>query len=239
MNLYQPKPTRSNEIEPSGFDGQYKIRFSSKAILFKAGQESNFVYEVEGADLTDDQIDEINAIDSRSKIRDRIDRIEQCAGTLKFVSTEKRMFGNNLTLVDSCLPQLVAEIVRTFYSTTSSRVSDLVEMIEGINPLKYDLSENHPFYSYKVKHFLTDVALGLMPATAWTGMLDATGGYLVVKEDGEILCYHIYNRNEFEDYLYNNSKLETASSSRHDFGNVYRKNGKLYFKLNLQIRFLK
>jgi type II restriction enzyme len=76
-----------------------------------------------------------------------------------------------------------------------------------------------------------------MPSKVWTGELDATGGYLVVKENGEVLCYHIYNRNEFEDYLFKNTKLETASSTRHVFGKVYEENGQLYFKLNLQIRF--
>ena len=75
-----------------------------------------------------------------------------------------------------------------------------------------------------------------MPGSVWTGQLDATGGYLVVKEDGEVLCYHIYNRNEFEDYLIRNTKLETASSSRHDFGKIYKIGGQSYFKLNLQIR---
>lgn len=95
----------------------------------------------------------------------------------------------------------------------------------------------HPFYQYKIKRFLTDVALGMMPSKVWTGELDATGGYLVVKENGEVLCYHIYNRNEFEDYLFTNTKLETASSTRHEFGKVYIENGQLYFKLNLQIRF--
>jgi type II restriction enzyme len=79
----------------------------------------------------------------------------------------------------------------------------------------------------------------MMPSKVWTGELDATGGYLVVKEDGEILCYHIYNRNEFEDYLLNKTKLETASSTRHDFGAVYETGNRQFFKLNLQIRFLK
>jgi type II restriction enzyme len=79
----------------------------------------------------------------------------------------------------------------------------------------------------------------MMPSKIWTGELDATGGYLIVKEDGEILCYHIYNRNEFEDYLLNNTKLETASSNRHDFGKVYKEDSQQLFKLNLQIRFLK
>jgi type II restriction enzyme len=43
--------------------------------------------------------------------------------------------------------------------------------------------------------------------------------------------------NQFEDYLFQNTKLETASSSRHEFGKVYSENGESYFKLNLQIRF--
>ena len=41
----------------------------------------------------------------------------------------------------------------------------------------------------------------MMPSKVWTGEYDATGGYLIVKADGEILCYHIYNKNEFENYL--------------------------------------
>lgn len=216
-----------------------KSQLGNASTLLNAGKTTNFIYKIEGIDLTDDQIEEINAIDSGSKIRDRVDKIDQYSGSLKFVSTEKSMFGNNLTLIDSCLPQLLGELVRVFYSTKLSSTVDLVENIEESNPLNYDISGNHPFYSYKVKHFLTDIALGLMPAKEWNGVLDATGGCLVVKEDGDILCYHIYNRNEFEDYLYRNTKFETASSGRHDFGTVYRQDGKLYFKLNLQIRFLK
>ena len=105
--------------------------------------------------------------------------------------------------------------------------------------MKFDTSNEHQFYNYKIKRFLTDVALGMMPSKVWSGQYDATGGYLIVKEDGDILCYHIYNRNEFEDYLINNTKLDTASSSRHGFGEIYEENEELYFKLNLQIRFLK
>lgn len=79
----------------------------------------------------------------------------------------------------------------------------------------------------------------MVPSKVWTGTFDATGGYLIVKDNGDILCYHIYNRNEFEDYLLNNTKLETASSSRHGFGFIYKHDKDLLFNLNLQIRFLK
>ena len=33
--------------------------------------------------------------------------------------------------------------------------------------------------------------------------------------------------------------LIVASSIRHDYGKLYQENGKMYFNLNLQIRFLK
>ena len=69
---------------------------------------------------------------------------------------------------------------------------------------------------------------------------DANGGYLVVRKDGEVVCYHFYNRNDIEDYLYYNTRFERASRSRYGFGSLYRgDDGQVYIKLNLQIRFLK
>lgn len=216
-----------------------KSQLGGASTLLNAGKTTNFVYEIESNVLSDNQIQEINKIDSRSKIKDRIEKIKNYSGTLSFRKTESTIFGNNLTLIDSSLPKILAEIVYLFFTSGHSKMVDLVNEISRLNPLEFNFETNHPFYSYKIKRFLTDVALGMMPSKVWTGELDATGGYLVVKEDGEILCYHIYNRNEFEDYLLNNTKLETASSTRHDFGIVYKNNNNQFFKLNLQIRFLK
>lgn len=48
------------------------------------------------------------------------------------------------------------------------------------------------------------------------------------------------NRNDIEDYLYNNTRFERGSRSRHHFGSLYRGDDeKVYIKLNLQIRFSK
>jgi type II restriction enzyme len=187
--------------------------------------------------LTQNQILEINGIETRSKIKDRIEKITELGGELQFQKTESSVFGNNLILIDSALPKIIADSLHLFFTSTFSTVLELTAKISITNPLEYNLETNHPFYSYKIKRFLTDIALGMMPSKVWTGELDATGGYLVVKENGEVLCYHIYNRNEFEDYLFKNTKLETASSTRHVFGKIYEENGVQYFKLNLQIRF--
>ena len=83
-----------------------------------------------------------------------------------------------------------------------------------------------------------DVALGMTPATAWDGLYQATGGYIIVREDGEVLCYHVYNHNEFQEYLFNNTRLETPSTSKYDFGTIYKEDKKTLIKLNLQVRFV-
>jgi hypothetical protein len=216
-----------------------KSQLGGASTLLNAGKTTNFIFEIKGTILNDSQINEINKIESKSKIKDRIEKIKEYSGELIFFKTESSIFGNNLTLIDSALPTILAKIVHLFFTSSHSKTRDLVAEISKANPLCYSLETNHPFYSYKIKRFLTDIALGMMPSKVWSGELDVTGGYLVVKEDGEILCYHIYNRNEFENYLINNTKLETASSTRHDFGTVYTIDNKQYFNLNLQIRFLK
>lgn len=214
-----------------------KSQLGGASTLLNAGKTTNFIFKINNLGLSQNQILEINEIETRSKIKDRIEKITGLGGILEFQKTESSVFGNNLVLIDSALPKIIAESLHLFFTSTFSSVLELTSKISIANPLDYNLETNHPFYSYKIKRFLTDIALGMMPSKVWTGELDATGGYLVVKENGEVMCYHIYNRNEFEDYLFTNTKLETASSTRHEFGKIYEENGQLYFKLNLQIRF--
>lgn len=216
-----------------------KSQLGSPSTLLNAGKTTNFIYKIKGAKLSKDEIQEINSVASRSKILDRISQIQKSGGQFDFIKTERQIFSNNLVLIDSLLPEILSEIVFDFYSSEFSHLADLVKKTADKNPLNFDIENEHKFYEYKIKRFLTDVALGMMPSKVWTGQYDATGGYLIVKDNGDVLCYHIYNRNEFEDYLLNNTKLETASSKRHDFGVIYEVDKEFYFNLNLQIRFTK
>ncbi len=213
-----------------------KSQLGRPSTLLNAGKTTNFTYQVIG-NFTESDITRINEIKSSSKIMERIFAIEKEGGKFQFETIENNTFKNNLILIDSKLPDILAALLFDYYTSSNRNTVDLTESVSRDNPLGYDKSEEHSFYEYKVKRFLSDVALGMMPSKVWTGLYDATGGYLVVKEDGEVLCYHIYNRNQFEDYLFNNTKFETASSSRHNFGKLYIQKGNYYFKLNLQIRF--
>ncbi len=228
---------RTNQQPTLGFS--IKSQLGSPSTLLNAGKTTNFIFKIVGSSLTETDINDINLIDTRSKIIDRVLQIQNKGGEFVFVKTERKIFSNNLVLIDSLLPEILSKIVFDFYSSEFSHLTDLVNAIAEKNPLNFDIENEHKFYEYKIKRFLTDVSLGMMPSKVWTGQYDATGGYLIVKENGDVLCYHIYNKNEFEDYLLNNTKLDTASSSRHGFGEIYKENDQLYFNLNLQIRFTK
>ncbi len=216
-----------------------KSQLGSPSTLLNAGRSTNFIYKIIG-NLSKKDIRDINAIDTRSKVRDRLSAIYERGAALRFREQYNRTFENNLILIDSSLPEILGNLVLDFYSASNrSTLRDLTDALKIQNPLHYDIGQNHIFYEYKIKRFLTDIALGMKPATVWHGEYEVKGGYLIVTETGEIICYHIYDKNEFEDYLMNNTRLETASTSRHDFGEIYEQNGKLYFNLNLQIRFTK
>ena len=229
-------------LQPSlGFS--IKSQLGNPSTLLNAGETTNFIYKINSNSFSKQDIEYVNSLyikrgEKLSRdIKGRIKAIYERNGKLLFVNTQKPIFSNNLILIDSLLPQILASVLLQFASSNYSSLEDLVKIIENENPLKFDTTNKHLFYIYKIKRFLTDIALGMMPSKVWTGEYDATGGYLIVKADGEILCYHIYNKNEFENYLFANTKLDTASSSRHGFGEIYEENGQLYFKLNLQIRF--
>jgi type II restriction enzyme len=214
-----------------------KSRIGNPSTLLNASSATNFTYEIEGF-ISDDEIDYINNISTRSKIRDRLKYIKEEKGyNLKLVEAGSEIFNLNMKLIDSNLPIIVSKILDYYFSIGINKTVDLVDKLTEENPCNFNLNFGHSFYNYKIKAFLTDIALGLQPSTMWSGLYDATGGYIVVKENGDILCYHIYNWNEFQDYLLKNTKLESASSTRHDYGVVYKNNNKFFIKLNLQIRF--
>ena len=213
-----------------------KSMLGGNSTLFNPGNTTNFIYEIIGTEQLN--INEINSIEISPKISNRIAAIHTKGFDIKFRKIQSDTLQLNLQLIDSDLPQILSELLLLKYSTPGlALLSTTLKQLTTNNPLNFDLSQGHPFYEYKIKNFLTDSALGMTPATMWTGQYNATGGIIIVKEDGELVCYHIYNRNEFQSYLLNNTRLEQASTSRYGFGDLYKEGEKTFLKLNLQIRF--
>jgi len=212
-----------------------KSKLGSASTLFNASRSTNFTFKIRN--FPENMINTVNNITGRSKIRDRIEKILDMGGSFTFSHIDNETFDLNLKLIDSRLPEIISEFLLNFFKGKGNKMADLLEIIKKENPCGFSLDYNHPFYEYKIKNLLTDIALGMTPTAVWNGFYDATGGIIIVREDGEVLCYHIYNRNEFQDYLLQNTKLETPSSTKHKFGKLYKEKGDLFFKLNLQIRF--
>ena len=210
-----------------------KSEIGNAPTLINATGATNFIYEVEG--LSDEQIDSINAIDTRTKIKDRMERIFNEASSVKFVKVSSDVFSNNLMLIDSRLHEIVAAALVCHYKDGIGTCRDVANALEESNPLNFPA---YGYYNYKFKELLCCAALGMTPATAWDGHDEANGGYIVVTSAGKVLAYHIYNRDFFKEYLMNNTKYERASTSRHGYASLYKENGKTYIKLNLQIRFI-
>lgn len=208
-----------------------KSELGSPPTLLNASGATNFVFEVLG--INDEQAETINAIETDSKIIDRIGKIREFGG-LKYHKMKNANFAGNLMLIDTYMDDIIAELLLDYYQGCAQDCKTLVARLEKKNPLGYP---RRGIYEYKFKKFLCSVALGMMPSKVWDGHDEANGGYIIVKYDGDVVAYHLYNRDAFETYLLNNTRFEKGSTNRHGFASIYTEDGKMYMNLNLQIRF--
>lgn len=227
---------RKSTLSEFGFS--IKSQLGSASTLLNAGDPTNIIYRVVGKDLTDEDIESINSV------KDHLDRMRAILDKgchFEYHDIGHATFKNNLLFLDGTMPQFIARcLLHSSLPEGTSTIAETVEHVAKENPFGYTGSNLSAFYEHKMKSLLLSAALGMKPATEWTGRYDANGGYLVVRKDGEIVCYHFYNQNDVEDYLFNNTRFERGSRSRHQFGSLYRgEDGSVYIKLNLQIRFKK
>lgn len=213
-----------------------KSQLGAKSTLLNASGATNMTYRIAGCALSDEDVIVINSVDDHWS---RMKTIRSYGGHLEFMSYDNLAFENNLLFVDYCLPKLMAYCVEAaHFMGGGNTVKDVVAFAASSNKLGYDGVNVGAFYEYKMKNLLVASALGMTPSKPWEGKYDATGGYIVVKKDGDIVCYHFYNKNELEDYLFSNTYFERGSRERHNFGVLYRdSDGTVCLKLNLQIRF--
>lgn len=213
-----------------------KSKLGSASTLLNPGKTTNFLYRITGTQLDDDVICTVNAIDSQ---KGRMAVLKERGCELEYVATDNKTFETNLMFVDTAMPKIAASCLAAFFMDGIASVKSVTERVAAENPLGLKIGNLNTFYEHKMKTFLVDVALGMTPAKLWTGRYDANGGYLVVRGDGDIVCYHFYLRNEIENYLYNDTRFDSASRSRYDYGYLFRgEDGLVYMRLNLQIRFV-
>lgn len=209
-----------------------KSYVGSLPTLINPSGHTNFIYEVDGFN---GDIEEVNAINQNpGKVQRRIAAIREQGGEFKYVGMSSQVFNKNLRFTDTLLPEIMAGMMLEYYSGSGSKWSDLVKVVAAKDS---ELAEDE--LQYKLEGFLRSAALGMVPATEWNRKLTTYGGFIVVLEDGRLVCYHLNNDDEFKEYMFTHTKLDTPSTTRFGFGGLYQKEDKLLFNLNMQVRFTK
>jgi hypothetical protein len=216
-----------------------KSQLGRPSTLLNASGATNFSFLIKGKILTKNEISQIKDVNEFSE---KFKLLKNFGATLEFEKVDNEIFQTNLQTIDYNFDKILAEILVLFYANdvaSENTIKKFIATITKKNSIGYNLNINSSMYEMIMKKFLTDYALGMRAAEVWKRNYQATGGYLIVKEDGEVICYHFYFTNNFENYLFNNTKLETPDPERHKFGDVYLEKGQQKMKLNLQIRFIK
>ncbi len=235
MNTLQPKETELKKTKKNEGFG-IKSYLGAKPTLLNASGNTNFLFQVN--DLASKHIENINAISSSSKIKDRINSIKENGGVLKYLKAEKDTMNYNLKMADSLMPEIIGYLLVAFYEHRISKVTDIVDYLcNETNILKELNIDDKQMLQNKIKKFLVDVLLGFFVGTKWSGEYESNGT-IVVKNSGSLVAFHIIDMVSLKDYLYESIKLDTPSSIRHKFGTIIQGTSKeLFFKLNLQLRF--
>jgi len=217
-----------------------KSYLGGKPTLFNAGKPSNLIYKIK-PEIDDKKRIELNNLDTYGA---RIKWLVENDYNFTFEKMNSEIFRTNLELIDSRLPEILSHLLLHRFLGGPNKLAGLTEFLNETNPCDFNIKLNPNFYTYKIKRLLVDAALGMKAGSLWTGTFSATGGYIAVKRDGELLCYHIYNWNDFQDYLLNHTKIDYPDSSPHrcDFGRVLTaeevgESKGSFIKLNFQIRF--
>ena len=229
-----------------------KLGFSIKSelgnppTLLNATKLTNFRYKL-SRNLSAEKVNEINSmVSSRANadIQGRVRAIIEAGANLEFDSISADRYGNevfyeNLILIDSKMPEILAHLLVLSYIENTRLLDALTDKLTEENPLGFPMKTNKKYYEAKVKRFVTDVALGMLPSQPWEANHQAAG-VLVVKDTGKIDCYHVIYKASLDDYLYHDLKFETPSAKRHGFGSIeIDEDGNQFYTLNLQLRFIK
>jgi DNA (cytosine-5)-methyltransferase 1 len=222
----------NNQISKNDEGFGVKSYLGSKPTLLNASGNTNFIFEI--LNLQSNCIDDVNNINTRTKLKDRIEKIQALGGCFKFKKIETESMEYNLSMVDSLIPKITSKMLLEFYLNRTNTVSSNLENIfNNGNTFGTDLMS----LQVKVKRLLVSILLGFFAGKKWNGNY-ISNGTIIVKNTGEQVGFHIIDKSSLEDYLFENIKFDTPSTTRHRYGNLILENdGKIYFKLNMQLRF--
>lgn len=232
-----------------GFSCKSDLRASS-TLLNASGDNTNFIYEVTGP-MDDEKMEQFNKLFKKTQRKgkicydiatsDRMQYLHKIGCDLKFVDTAKTQAKTNLIKCGGKeMPEIVAGMLKKFYFENLSgptTIENCIEYLADNDIADYGFDDLIDTYRGKVAHFLLCTFTGMRLGTPWNGRQDVNGGYIVVKNNGDVVAFHSTIADEFKDFLVAKMVMESPSHSRHKDMVVYKDGDHYFLKLGLQLRF--
>lgn len=247
--------THQIALKIENFDPQSK-EFSFKAalpytLLNASGDNTNFVYEVVGA-MDDEKMYRFNNLFKEVRrmgrtchdvaTADRMNYLHRIGCDLQFVDTAKAVARANLVKCGGLeMPAIVGGMLKEFYfnnQTGRTTMEDCIDYLAENDIVGYGFDDLAATYRGKIAQLLLCTFTGMRLGTAWNGRQEVNGGYIVVKNDGDVVAFHSTIADEFKDFLVAKMVMESPSHSRHKDMVIYKEGDKYYLKLALQLRFV-
>lgn len=241
---------RSGVNQIMGFSCKSDI--DAAATLFNAsGDNTNFEYEIVG-NFDDEKMKAFNGMFHEVTKKgvtkyevatgDRMRYLKDCGVGLRFVNPVKDVARQNLVRCGGIeMPKILGGMLKYYYfecGAASVGVEDAIKYLADTDYVGYGFDDLYDTYRVKIANLLYAMFTGLRFSKPWSGRSDVSGGYIVVKRDGDVVAFHSCIADEFKDFLIDKLKFEGPSCSRHKYMEIYKKDdGKYYLKLALQFRF--
>lgn len=214
-----------------------KSKFGQNPTLFNAGTSSQFLYKVTGCN--DAVMQEFNAISEKNGRGWKLCKkyISDRNLSLSYCRTQNPIYDENLFLVRESMSKILAWCVkdRLIDFAGDAEVKETVERMIAANPL--NVPNPAVYYEKAIKDFLMAGFTGMTAGCKWDGKEQVNGGYIVVTDDGDVICYHSNDRETFRDYLYRNTYFEYVSAEKYVWSRITKINGEYYLPLNISVRF--
>ena len=214
-----------------------KSKFGHNPTLFNAGSSSQFLFKLSGCD--DSKMNEFNEITEDggrgwSKCKQYI---ADNGISMEYARTQNPIYHNNLFLVRESMDQILAWCVkdRLIDFPDDHEVKETVERMAKLNPLH--VPGPNVYYEKAMKDFLMAGFTGMTAGTEWNGREQVNGGYIIVMDDGDVICYHSNDRESFRNYLYRNTHFEYVSADKYSWSRIIKIDNEYYLPLNVSVRF--
>lgn len=215
-----------------------KSKFAQNPTLFNAGTSSQFIYKLSGCnDVTMNEFNNIHDNKGRGwKLC--TEYLKEHGVSLTYKKPANSTYNSNLILIRETMSEILAWCVKDRLIDSYDNNHNVMETVERMvisNPL--NVTNAQIYYEKALKDFLMAGFTGMTAASQWDGREQVNGGYIVVLDDGNIVCYHSHDRESFRDYLYRNTQFEYVSADKFKWSYIYKENKEYYLPLNISVRF--